>query len=253
MNKFSKPAMHYTKPQRLGLIIFVTGLILLELAGIKINHSNQVFVSIPIEYSSLETEKKDFSKKISISFESIDFNPNELDTEGWMSLGFSEKQANTIIKYKFSLGGQFTSKEQISECFVISEKKFSEIEPFIKINLQEKTTVGRTGFTIKQNQINYRKFNPNNYTQKDWEAIGFSERQSSSILKYKMSIGGSFASLNQIKSCYMISDQKFNEMKPYIVLEEFPKSPAESIPSQSTIRIIEEESLNSSPTIAAID
>jgi hypothetical protein len=30
-----------------------------------------------------------------------DFNPNELDKEGWISLGFTENQANIILNWKY--------------------------------------------------------------------------------------------------------------------------------------------------------
>ena len=44
------------------------------------------------------------------------FNPNELNEEEWRSLGFSERQVATILKYKNVVGGEFTSKEQLKKC-----------------------------------------------------------------------------------------------------------------------------------------
>ena len=59
------------------------------------------------------------------------FNPNELTEEEWKTLGFSEKQVRTIMNYKRSLGGKFESAEILSKCYVISEEKFRELEPFL--------------------------------------------------------------------------------------------------------------------------
>lgn len=61
------------------------------------------------------------------------FDPNNLDTQGWMSLGFTEKQAKSLLKYKASLGA-FKSKEDVSNSYVVSEKKFEELKDFIQIS-----------------------------------------------------------------------------------------------------------------------
>ena len=38
-----------------------------------------------------------------------EFDPNNLDENGWKKLGFSDKQVATILKYKNIVGGEFTS------------------------------------------------------------------------------------------------------------------------------------------------
>jgi hypothetical protein len=53
-----------------------------------------------------------------------------LDLQQWQKLGFSEKQASTILKYKDIVGGKFISKEQLKKCYAISEDKF-KMESFI--------------------------------------------------------------------------------------------------------------------------
>ena len=62
------------------------------------------------------------------------FNPNKIDVNGWLELGFSVKQANSIIKYRFSIGG-FRNPEDLLSCYVIDSLKYYELFPYIDIQL----------------------------------------------------------------------------------------------------------------------
>lgn len=66
------------------------------------------------------------------------FDPNDLSKNEWQNLGFSEKQAQAILRYKQQLKG-FKTKEELSNSYVISEAKYKELEPFVKIKLNELT------------------------------------------------------------------------------------------------------------------
>lgn len=145
------------------------------------------------------------------------FNPNQFNSLDWQKIGFTQKQAESILKYKKSIGGIFISKDQIKKCFIISEEKYKELAPFIqlpeKINKNEKEK-----FSIDDKTIKYTlsKFNPNLYSSADWQKIGFSQKQAEVIIKYKNKLGGRFTSKQQIKQCFVISENKFNEIEPYI-------------------------------------
>ena len=154
------------------------------------------------------------------------FNPNNLPQQGWEKLGFTPKQAEVIMKYKQIVGGEFTSKEQIKKCFVISDEKYSEMQRYILLPERTKQDIKQEKKQAGK-QVNYVKFNPNNYSENDWEKIGFSSKQTASILKYKKILGGEFKSKEQLKKCYMISDEKYNEMHAYIDLPETFESKSE--------------------------
>ncbi len=153
-----------------------------------------------------------------------EFNPNALSKEDWQKLGFSEKQAASILKYKSILDGNFSSLEEIQKCFVISDEKFEEIKPFIRLenytnhngksNVEFKSNYHSKGLKINQ------KFNPNSYVENDWVKIGFSEKQAESILKYKKFLGGSFSSKEEIQKCFVISDENYNQLAPFLLLPE---------------------------------
>ena len=59
------------------------------------------------------------------------FNPNDLSLEDWIKLGFTEKQATTILNYKRSLGGKFKDAKTLKKAYSISEEKYKEIEPHL--------------------------------------------------------------------------------------------------------------------------
>lgn len=143
------------------------------------------------------------------------FDPNTLDLAGWMNLGFSEKQAAVILKYKKSLGGYFTKKEDLAKCFVISQEKFTSMEPYLVFNPRN----------FKKASIGF--FDPNTLNQKGWEGLGFSERQAEVIIKYREKLGG-FTSKEQIKSCFVISEKKYQEISPFIRFKSQPNKRPEN-------------------------
>jgi DNA uptake protein ComE-like DNA-binding protein len=146
------------------------------------------------------------------------FNPNDLDHEQWEKLGFTRKQATTILNYKEKIcRGNFTSKEQLSECFAISKDKFAELSPYIL--LPETIADKNPEYKKKDKKLKIRgKFNPDNYNVQDWVNLGFSERQSESILKYKKYLGGSFLSKEKFKECFIISEAQFQQLEPFLLL-----------------------------------
>jgi len=218
--------IRYTKSQRTGITIMVLLLVLSELFLWLADRgeSPQEFVEVPEEIIAIQKQMEAQTSSVSGKYSQPapkdlkEFDPNDLSENEWMDLGFSARQTATIFKYKKSLGGKFTSKREIKNCFVISEEKFAQLEPYILLPESSAGNQVKTKAVLSP-EIHYQKFSPNDYAQKDWEKIGFSEKQAVTILKYKKSLGGKFRSLEEIKKCYVISEGKFNEMKPFMVLE----------------------------------
>ena len=53
----------------------------------------------------------------------------------------------------------------------------------------------------------------------DWIKLGFTEQQVNTILKFKRSLGGKFKDAKTLKKCYAISEEKFNEIEPYLIFD----------------------------------
>ncbi|MGI9582130.1 hypothetical protein ACR1PO_13005 [Chryseobacterium sp. RRHN12] len=150
------------------------------------------------------------------------FNPDQFSADDWHRMGFSERQAEAIIKYRNYLGGSFISKEKFKECFIISPENYSKLEPYIL--LPAKTPESFRKFaksnTVKS-KIQYHNFDPDQLNLDGWKALGFSEKQAAAIISYRdRNLQGSFKSPEELQKCFVISAEKFQEMKPYIKLQE---------------------------------
>ncbi|WP_078764419.1 helix-hairpin-helix domain-containing protein [Elizabethkingia miricola] len=116
------------------------------------------------------------------------------------------------MKYKKYLGGSFQSKEKFKECFIISEEQYIQLAPFLLLPQQKVTDK-----TLIKGLKPKNTFDPNTLTTQEWKDLGFSERQVQGILNYKEKIlKGSFKTLTDFQKCYMISAEKFEELKPWI-------------------------------------
>jgi DNA uptake protein ComE-like DNA-binding protein len=164
---------------------------------------------------------KNFDKKsITISGK---FNPDSYEVSDWMKMGFSERQAAAILKYKGFLGGSFISKEKFKECFIINEENYKKLSPYLI--LPEKTPTNfrsfAKNFNAEKSKVQYHSFDPNTLDMDGWKSFGFSDRQAQTIINYRdRNLKGSFKNLEDIQKCFVISAQKFEELKPYIKLSQ---------------------------------
>ncbi|MDQ1095505.1 MULTISPECIES: helix-hairpin-helix domain-containing protein [Chryseobacterium] len=145
------------------------------------------------------------------------FNPDRLSHQDWQAMGFSEKQAAAIVKYKHYLGGSFISKEKFRECFIISDENYKKLAPYII--LPEKAPALAKTFINQKAASRYFTFDPNAASADDWKRLGFSEKQAQTIVSYRDKIlKGQFKNIEDLKQCFVISPEKFEELKPYIRL-----------------------------------
>ncbi|MFS4470616.1 hypothetical protein [Chryseobacterium sp. T20] len=150
------------------------------------------------------------------------FNPDQFSANDWLKMGFSERQAEAIIKYKNYLGGSFISKEKFKECFIISSENYSKLEPYLLLPTKTPKNFRNSGKNNPvKSKIQYHPFDPNQLGLDEWKALGFSEKQAITIINYRdRNLRGSFKSLEDLQKCFVISAEKFQEMKPYIKLQE---------------------------------
>lgn len=151
------------------------------------------------------------------------FNPDHFTANDFVKMGFSEGQANSILKYKNFLGGSFLSKEKFKACYMISEENYRKMEPYLLLPEKSSSNAGfQAKFasnTVSKSAINYQKFDPNTTDFNGWKQLGFSDKQAQVILNYRdKNLKGSFKNLEDIANCFVISTEKFEEIKPFIVL-----------------------------------
>lgn len=71
--------------------------------------------------------------------------------------------------------------------------------------------------------LSFTEFDPNELDEKQWQNLGFTEKQTATILNYKKVVGGKFVSKEQLRKCFAISEEKFSELNHYILLPETSK------------------------------
>ena len=88
------------------------------------------------------------------------------------------------------------------------------IHPFVKEKSDSIQSSKDTSY-FEANKLFY--FNPNLIYKDEWVRLGFSTKQVETILKYKEKIGG-FKSKLDVKNCYVVSDQMYRLLSPYILI-----------------------------------
>lgn len=147
------------------------------------------------------------------------FNPDLYSQTDWMKMGFTERQAEAILKYRNYLGGSFISKDKFKECFIISDENYIKLAPYLM--LPDKTPNHFKNYSENKNtsksKIQYHPFDPNILDVEGWQRLGFSAGQSKVIVNYRdRNLQGSFKNTEEIRKCFVISSEKFEEIKPYI-------------------------------------
>ena len=75
--------------------------------------------------------------------ETFPFNPNTVSLSDLMRLGFSERQAQSIINYRES-GGRFNRPSDFAKSYVVADSVFQRLEPFIRIPKVDLNTADST-------------------------------------------------------------------------------------------------------------
>lgn len=218
MNPFTQ---HFstTKSQRIGFIIFLLFFIIFQIFLYFFPSRSQIKAEKnkalpPAVEKYLATSEPLVNSPIT-SIKYFNFNPNVLNKEGFKRLGFSEKQAQSIIKFRKKLGGAFTSAEEFSKCYVVSEEKFLALKPYIQL---PKTTVKDKNTEKKISQ--YSPFDPNELSLNQWEELGFSKKQAQTIINYKNKVlKGHFSTPEELQKCFAVSQYKYHQLKPYIKIK----------------------------------
>ncbi len=124
-----------SKSRALGVIVLVLGLFLFQVAVFVFEKKEEN------QMPDLQVEKKHPRKEEigSRTFpeENMDgtvfkFNPNTISADSLCLLGFSDKQAASIIKYR-QKGGIFRKKEDFAKLYVVNDYMYSKLSGYIVI------------------------------------------------------------------------------------------------------------------------
>ncbi len=162
------------------------------------------------------------------------FNPNTASYEDFLKLGLTPKQARTILNYR-NRGGKFRIKDDFRKVYGIRYMQYKILRPYIQLpdSLTPKHS-HRKEQSAEKNPV-YFAFDPNTISQDSLMLLGFSERQAQSIIKARQK-GWHFRIKKDFGKLYVVSEEKFRKLEPYILLPDSVEYKKHNI---STIKPIE--------------
>jgi competence ComEA-like helix-hairpin-helix protein len=163
--------------------------------------------------------KKDKYKSFDNKRDYTKLNPNKASISDWQNLGFSKKQSSVIYNYIKQIGF-IEDKTQLKKIFVISTKKYSEIEPYIVIDKSDFINKNNKYSDISNDAIKFEVnvIDVNLATKDELMAIkGIGEWFSDKIIEYRDYLGG-FYSKEQLKEVYGINDEVYDNVKNQITI-----------------------------------
>ena len=144
-----KDFFNYSSSERKGSIVLIILLMLVISAywvvGSFTGSSSIEFTDLSDEINLLNQDNRNQTSEFKEAVY-FDFNPNEIGIDSWVKLGFSEKQAKSIIKYR-EKGGYFYKKEDLKRLYVVDDSIYNLLEPYILI--QENSKASSTDYLEK--------------------------------------------------------------------------------------------------------
>jgi DNA uptake protein ComE-like DNA-binding protein len=141
------------------------------------------------------------------------FDPNNIPKEKMIAMGFSDYQAEMIIKYR-NAGGKFYSREDFSKIYSISESDFEILEPYILINNSVKKFNPKPAGEVRLRPV---AFDPNIADSHLLVKIGLKQNQVQNILRYREA-GGSFKIKRDFRKIYSITEDDYHVLENYLLL-----------------------------------
>ncbi|HMR18008.1 MAG TPA: helix-hairpin-helix domain-containing protein [Sphingobacterium sp.] len=193
-----------------------------------IGHSITYFSDLPsdepesdlvAEYSTTNAYEHRAAKKAAISY--FPFDPNGLPAEKWEEMGFSPKQVAVIKNYE-AKGGRFYKKEDVAKVYVISEKDYKRIAPYIVIeNKREEPKPRESTFVPKERETkaDFAVLDVNIADTTDFKKLrGIGSVLAARAVRYREALGG-FHDVAQIGEVYGISSEVFEDIRPFLKVE----------------------------------
>ena len=125
--------------------------------------------------------------------ESFRFNPNTASLDDFMRLGFSEKQAQSILNYR-EKGGKFRRREDFAKSYVVADSVYERLKPYIDIPRLDINRADSAAFT---------------------SLPGIGPYFAAKIVQYRAQLGG-FSHKEQLMEIYRFDQEKYDGLSDLI-------------------------------------
>ncbi|MCS6981071.1 MAG: helix-hairpin-helix domain-containing protein [Flavobacteriales bacterium] len=159
------------------------------------------------------------------------FNPNTLDSAGWVQLGLSPRQTAALLKYRRK-GGRFRSAEDLKKLYVVDEDFYQRVAPYIRLDTDSlKPKVTFDSIRIDERHVTKKSFkkvnsqklvNLNDASASELTRIpGIDEALAQRIIEYRNKVGG-FTSVQQLFKIREPEPGFWERVLPYFTVGDFP-------------------------------
>lgn len=141
------------------------------------------------------------------------FDPNVLDSTGFVALGLKPYVASNILKYRRK-GGKFHDRESFSRVYGIPEEKYRKLEPYISLSSGNiRTTDVNVAHDDKNKTVAIVELNSAD-TAGLTQVKGIGKGYARSIIRFRQQTGG-FISVKQLREVYGMTPENFEKIKPF--------------------------------------
>ena len=129
--------------------------------------------------------------------ENFRFNPNTVSQDDLERLGFSERQARSIVNYRLK-GGKFRRKSDFARSYVVADSVYRRLEPYIDIPLLDLNLADSAAFDALPGIGGY-----------------FASR----MLEYRKKLGGYYSYKEQLMDIWKFDRQKFDALSDLVTVD----------------------------------
>ncbi len=228
MNNFLNNFFGFNKQQRNGLLVL--SLISFSLLLVRIIYpyfitpGTIVIKNLPVVErkldSAYENSQKQFQNNFSENKKALNlfvFDPNSVSFEQLLQLGFKEKTAKTLLKFR-DKGFVFKEKKDMQKVYGISDYFLAQLEPYILI--ENKRAVDNKN-SVKQQIVNAVAVKASTKEKVELNSVdsltlielnGIGPSFAKRILKYRSILGG-YVAVEQLKEVYGFNDELYEKVK----------------------------------------
>lgn len=236
-----KDYLTFTKSERIGITILLSIVVLILIIPRFVNNtvekdgvSNELYKAEIDEFLQGINRQED-NRRIKEYAEPVinasynrftphQFDPNSSSQDEFITMGFSEKQAATIINYR-NKGGAFRRKEDFRKLYVVDDQTYEIFEPYIRIADTSGYIYGKNTSSLKgellKNQGHKADYDVELNSADSVELLkinGVGPVFASRILMYRKKLGG-FTNIEQLQEVYGIDSTRFSELAKQVIID----------------------------------
>lgn len=236
--QFVKDYLSFSKRDRIGIVAILAMILVIYLLPIFFAKENTLSIKEdttlsavidslkshePVEqenkyHEQFDEQLRPLAKKDFTAGELFNFDPNNLDENGWKKLGLRERAIKTIINYR-NKGGKFYRPEDLQKIWGLPIGFYEYVKDHIsihKIVYPDEKKNSQPEFAKKEKPIWNIKLNSTDSASLV-ELPGIGSKLAGRIINFRDKLGG-FYSVEQVRETYGLQDSSFQKIKPYLYI-----------------------------------